>query len=70
MPEARWCCLSAATAPVDSGSDESSSSDPLNAERRKTNQLEKEIRILWQQLNRFSDINLVLLFSQRVDQRC
>ena len=36
---------------------DSRSSDPLRAERRKTNQLEKEIRTLKQQLNRFSEIN-------------
>ena len=33
------------------------SSEPLRAERRKSNQLEKEIRTLRQQLNRFSEIN-------------
>jgi TolA-binding protein len=32
-------------------------SEPLRAERRKSNQLEKEIRTLRQQLNRFSEIN-------------
>jgi exonuclease VII large subunit len=32
-------------------------SEPLRAERRKNNQLEKEIRTLRQQLNRFSEIN-------------
>jgi hypothetical protein len=37
--------------------DDSRTSDPLRAERRKTNQLEKEIRTLKQQLNRFSEIN-------------
>ncbi|MCX5947691.1 MAG: hypothetical protein NTY67_05765 [Cyanobacteria bacterium] len=31
--------------------------DPLKAERRKNNQLKKEIRTLRQQLNRFSEIN-------------
>ena len=40
-----------------SAADDSRSSDPLRAERRKTNQLEKEIRTLKQQLNRFSEIN-------------
>jgi hypothetical protein len=44
----------AAAAPV---TDDSRSSDPLRAERRKTNQLEKEVRTLKQQLNRFSEIN-------------
>jgi hypothetical protein len=38
-------------------SDDSRLSDPLRAERRKSNQLEKEIRTLRQQLNRFSEIN-------------
>ena len=37
--------------------DDSRLSEPLRAERRKTNQLEKEIRTLRQQLNRFSEIN-------------
>ena len=37
--------------------DDSRLSDPLRAERRKSNQLEKEIRTLRQQLNRFSEIN-------------
>ena len=37
--------------------DENCISDPLRAERRRTNQLEKEIRTLKQQLNRFSEIN-------------
>ena len=37
--------------------DDNRASDPLRAERRKTNQLEKEIRTLKQQLNRFSEIN-------------
>ena len=39
------------------GGDDHRSSDPLRAERRKSNQLEKEIRTLRQQLNRFSEIN-------------
>jgi hypothetical protein len=47
----------AAAPPVDLGSDDARSSDPLRAERRKSNQLEKEIRTLRQQLNRFSEIN-------------
>lgn len=48
----------AATPPADSSSgDDSRSSDPLKAERRKNNHLEKEIRTLRQQLNRFSEIN-------------
>ena len=47
----------AATPPADAGSDDSRSSDPLKAERRKNNHLEKEIRTLRQQLNRFSEIN-------------
>ena len=47
----------AATPPIDTGTDDSRSSDPLKAERRKNNQLEKEIRTLRQQLNRFSEIN-------------
>jgi hypothetical protein len=47
----------AATPPSDTGTDDSRSSDPLKAERRKNNQLEKEIRTLRQQLNRFSEIN-------------
>jgi hypothetical protein len=42
----------AATAAADPGNDDSRSSDPL-----KNNQLEKEIRTLRQQLNRFSEIN-------------
>ncbi len=46
-----------ATPPSDIGTDDSRSSDPLKAERRKNNQLEKEIRTLRQQLNRFSEIN-------------
>jgi hypothetical protein len=37
--------------------DDSRLSEPLRAERRKSNQLEKEIRTLRQQLNRFSEIN-------------
>ena len=37
--------------------DDSRLTDPLRAERRKSNQLEKEIRTLRQQLNRFSEIN-------------
>ncbi len=45
------------TPPSDIGTDDSRSADPLKAERRKTNQLEKEIRTLRQQLNRFSEIN-------------
>jgi hypothetical protein len=47
----------AATPPSDTGTDDSRSADPLKAERRKNNQLEKEIRTLRQQLNRFSEIN-------------
>jgi hypothetical protein len=47
----------AATPHGDPASDESRSSDPLKAERRKNNQLEKEIRTLRQQLNRFFEIN-------------
>jgi hypothetical protein len=47
----------AATPPADAGADDSRSSDPLKAERRKNNHLEKEIRTLRQQLNRFSEIN-------------
>ncbi|MEI7952916.1 MAG: hypothetical protein WCH37_09595, partial [Synechococcaceae cyanobacterium ELA182] len=46
-----------ATPPSDIGTDDSRSADPLKAERRKNNQLEKEIRTLRQQLNRFSEIN-------------
>jgi len=42
----------AAASAADPGSDNNRSSDPLRAERRKTNQLEKEIRTLRQQLNR------------------
>jgi hypothetical protein len=45
------------TPPSDIGTDDSRSADPLKAERRKNNQLEKEIRTLRQQLNRFSEIN-------------
>ena len=37
--------------------DDSRLTEPLRAERRKTNQLEKEVRTLRQQLNRFSEIN-------------
>ena len=37
--------------------DDSRLAEPLRAERRKSNQLEKEIRTLRQQLNRFSEIN-------------
>jgi len=47
----------AATPPSDTGTDDSRSADPLKAEHRKNNQLEKEIRTLRQQLNRFSEIN-------------
>ncbi|QPN63871.1 hypothetical protein [Synechococcus sp. CBW1004] len=47
----------AAAAAAEPGGDDSRSSDPLKAERRKNNQLEKEIRTLRQQLNRFSEIN-------------
>ena len=47
----------ATAAGADTGGDDHRSSDPLRAERRKTNQLEKEIRTLKQQLNRFSEIN-------------
>jgi len=46
-----------ATPASDIGTDDSRSADPLKAERRKNNQLEKEIRTLRQQLNRFSEIN-------------
>jgi hypothetical protein len=46
-----------APAAADLSSDDTRSSDPLRAERRKSNQLEKEIRTLRQQLNRFSEIN-------------
>jgi hypothetical protein len=51
---------SSGTAPSEGGAfpaDDNRSSDPLRAERRKSNQLEKEIRTLRQQLNRFSEIN-------------
>jgi hypothetical protein len=51
---------SSAAASVEASSspaDNSRASDPLQAERRKSNQLEKEIRTLKQQLNRFSEIN-------------
>ena len=44
----------AATSTGDLGSDDSRSSDPLRADRRKSNQLEKAIRTLRHQLNRFS----------------
>ena len=47
----------AATPPADSSGEDGRSSDPLKAERRKNNHLEKEIRTLRQQLNRFSEIN-------------
>jgi hypothetical protein len=47
----------AATPPADASTDDGRSSDPLKAERRKNNHLEKEIRTLRQQLNRFSEIN-------------
>ncbi|MCX5966933.1 MAG: hypothetical protein NTV57_04660, partial [Cyanobacteria bacterium] len=40
-----------------STADDSRLAEPLRAERRKSNQLEKEIRTLRQQLNRFSEIN-------------
>ncbi len=40
-----------------SSADDSRLTEPLRAERRKSNQLEKEIRTLRQQLNRFSEIN-------------
>ena len=43
--------------PAPVAADDSRLSDPLRAERCKTNQLEKEIRTLKQQLNRFSEIN-------------
>ena len=46
-----------AAAAAELAQDDTRSSDPLRAERRKTNQLEKEIRTLRQQLNRFSEIN-------------
>jgi hypothetical protein len=51
---------SSAAASVEASSSpaaDSRTSDPLLAERRKSNQLEKEIRTLRQQLNRFSEIN-------------
>jgi hypothetical protein len=51
---------SSAAASVEASSSpaaDSRTSDPLQAERRKNNQLEKEIRTLRQQLNRFSEIN-------------
>ena len=47
----------ASPAAAEPGGDDHRSSDPLRAERRKSNQLEKEIRTLRQQLNRFSEIN-------------
>ncbi len=47
----------APAAAAELGGDDHRSSDPLRAERRKSNQLEKEIRTLRQQLNRFSEIN-------------
>jgi hypothetical protein len=47
----------ATAAAAEPGGDDHRSSDPLRAERRKSNQLEKEIRTLRQQLNRFSEIN-------------
>jgi len=40
-----------------SSADDNRASDPLRAERHKSNQLEKEVRTLRQQLNRFSEIN-------------
>jgi hypothetical protein len=51
---------SSGTAACEGGSpplDDSRLTEPLRAERRKSNQLEKEIRTLRQQLNRFSEIN-------------
>ena len=47
----------AASEAVTSSVDDSRLSEPLRAERRKSNQLEKEVRTLRQQLNRFSEIN-------------
>jgi hypothetical protein len=47
----------APAAAAEPGGDDHRSSEPLRAERRKSNQLEKEIRTLRQQLNRFSEIN-------------
>ncbi len=47
----------ASAAAAEPGGDDHRGSDPLRAERRKSNQLEKEIRTLRQQLNRFSEIN-------------
>jgi hypothetical protein len=47
----------APAAAAEPGGDDHRSSEPLRAERRKNNQLEKEIRTLRQQLNRFSEIN-------------
>ncbi len=51
---------SSSTAASEAGAsplDDSRLTEPLRAERRKSNQLEKEIRTLRQQLNRFSEIN-------------
>ena len=51
---------SSGTAPSEGAAppvDDSRLTEPLRAERRKNNQLEKEIRTLRQQLNRFSEIN-------------
>ena len=48
----------AATPPADPAGDDGRSADPLKTERRKNNQLNKEIRTLRQQLNRFTEINL------------
>ena len=57
-PSAAAAATSAkATPPADGASDDSRLAEPLRAERRKSNQLEKEIRTLRQQLNRFSEIN-------------
>lgn len=53
-PQSQAPALAAVSEP---GGDEHRSSDPLRAERRKSNQLEKEIRTLRQQLNRFSEFN-------------
>jgi hypothetical protein len=47
----------ASPAAAEPGGDDHRLSEPLRAERRKSNQLEKEIRTLRQQLNRFSEIN-------------
>jgi hypothetical protein len=49
--------MATAAAAATPATDDHRSSDPLRAERRKSNQLEKEIRTLRQQLNRFSEIN-------------